>query len=160
VTFSAAGQEPLVLTYSLVTEAQPPPGVESDDLEALTAFILAAENASGPWSITVALVDDDRLRALHRDFMGIDEPTDIMTFPSDDPDEARGGELVISVDHALAHAATWEHSPADEVWFLAAHGLLHLLGWRDESDEQRARMLRRQEELIDRWRTRERSGGV
>ena len=40
------------------------------------------KGAAGCWEVTVALVDDARLQALHRDFMGIDEPTDIMTFPA------------------------------------------------------------------------------
>jgi rRNA maturation RNase YbeY len=145
--------ERLDLSFSLVTEAEPPPGTASDELETLAAFVLASEGATGFWEITVALVDDPRLQALHRDFMGIDTPTDIMTFPADAPaGEIQGGELAISVDHAMTHAVAWGLSPGEEIAFLTVHGLLHLLGWRDDTKEQRQSMLERQHDLIARWR--------
>jgi len=145
--------ERLDLSFSLVTEAEPPSGVASDKLEALAAFVLSSEGATGDWEITVALVDDARLRSLHRDFMGIDTPTDIMTFPADESaGENQGGELAISVDHAMTQAVEWGLSPGEEIAFLTVHGLLHLLGWQDDASEQRQSMLERQQDLIDRWR--------
>ena len=149
---TGSGSGPIDLSFSLVNEADAPSGIDSDELESLAAFVLASEGATGSWEITVALVDDAQLQALHRDFMGIDTPTDIMTFPTDaSGDEDQGGELVISVDHAVSQAASWGLSPADEIRFLVTHGLLHLLGWRDETGEERQRMLERQQQLIDRW---------
>ena len=92
--------------------------------------------------------------------MGIDTPTDIMTFPADESSgETQGGELVISVDHALTQAVAWGFTPEEEIAFLVVHGLLHLCGWRDDTDEQRARMLERQHVLIDRWRPHVRRAG-
>jgi len=159
VTIGAASER-LDLSFSLVTEAEPPPGVAGDGLEALAAFVLSCEGATGYWEITVALVDDARLQSLHRDFMGIDTPTDIMTFPADESaGENSGGELAISVDHAMTQAVEWGFSPGEEVAFLTVHGLLHLLGWRDESIEQRQSMLERQHALIDRWRQQASSEG-
>jgi rRNA maturation RNase YbeY len=150
---SGAGTAPLDLAFSLVPEVEAPPGVVSDDLEQLAAFVLGAEGGAGSWELTVALVSDERLQALHRDFMGIDEPTDIMTFPSEEQDRAsRGGELVISVDHARTQAEAWGMTPVDEIRYLVIHGLLHLLGWRDADEGQRQRMLVRQEEIFERWR--------
>ena len=67
----------LDLSFTLVADVEVPPGVASDKLESLATFVLAAEGATGIWEITVALVDDARLQSLHRDFMGIDTPTDI-----------------------------------------------------------------------------------
>jgi rRNA maturation RNase YbeY len=142
----------LELDFSLVAEVDVDPDVVPGDLQSLTEYVLQAEGATGPWDVTVALVDDARLQSLHREFMGIDEPTDIMTFPSDDPSGPAGGELVVSVDHALTRATEWDVSPADEIRFLVTHGLLHVLGWRDETDAQRQQMLHRQQELFDRWR--------
>jgi probable rRNA maturation factor len=149
---TGSASERLDLSFSLVAEAEVPPGVTSDQLESLAAFVLAAEGATGTWEITIALVDDARLQSLHRDFMGIDTPTDIMTFPVDkSAGEVQGGELAISVDHATTQGAAWGHSPEEEIAFLVVHGLLHLTGWRDDSDEQRQRMLERQHDLIDWW---------
>ena len=153
MTVDETGVHPLALSFTLVTEGEAPPGIDSDDLEALAAFVLASERAVGFWEVTVALVGDDRLQELHRDFMGIDTPTDIMTFPIDDgDDEPHGGELVISVDHATTQAGAWGLSPEEEIRFLVTHGLLHLLGWRDDTDEQRRTMLERQQQLFDEWR--------
>jgi probable rRNA maturation factor len=141
------------LSFSLVVEAPAPTEIEHAELEQLAAFVLDAEGARGEWEITVALVDDARLQALHREYLGIDTATDIMTFPLDDATgSTHGGDLVISVDHATIASETWGLSPADEIRFLVAHGLLHLLGWRDDSGDDRERMLDRQRELIDRWR--------
>ncbi len=150
---TGSASERLDLSFSLVTEADAPPGVASDELETLATFVLSSEGATGSWEITVAFVDDARLQSLHRDFMGIDTPTDIMTFPADESaGEIQSGELVISVDHAMTQAGAWGFSPEDEIAFLVVHGLLHLCGWRDDTDEQRARMLERQQDLFDRWR--------
>jgi rRNA maturation RNase YbeY len=152
VTIGPASER-LDLSFSLVTEAEPPPGVAGDELETLAAFVLTSEGATGYWEITVALVDDARLRSLHRDFMGIDTPTDIMTFPADESSgENPGGELAISADHAMTQAGEWGLSPGEEIAFLTVHGLLHLLGWRDDTNEQRQSMLDRQHDLIARWR--------
>lgn len=148
------------LSLSLVTERDAPDGISEGDLEDLTAFVLRAEGASGLWEITVALVEDDRLQQLHRDFMGSDTPTDIMTFPASDGESpVAGGDLVISVDHAMSQAAHWGHDPAEEVQYLVVHGLLHLLGWRDEAEGERQRMLVRQQALFDGWRGAEGSSG-
>ena len=153
MTVDEPGVDPLALSFTLVTEVEATPGIDSDDLEALTAFVLTTERAVGTWEVTVALVDDDRLQELHRDFMGIDTPTDIMTFPSGEgDDEPHGGEVVISVDHATTQAGGWGLTPEEEIRFLVTHGLLHLLGWRDDTDEQRTTMLERQQQLFDEWR--------
>jgi probable rRNA maturation factor len=144
---------PLEQRFSLVTEVDAPPDIAEDELAALAQSVLEAEGAVGQWDVTVALVGDDRLQALHRDFMGSDTPTDIMTFPSGEANEGcSGGELAISVDHARTQAGAWGLTPADEIRFLVVHGVLHLLGWRDETDEERVRMLARQQVLFDRSR--------
>jgi rRNA maturation RNase YbeY len=151
-----ADNDPLDLTLTLVEDVPSPPDLDEDQLAALAAFVLAAEEAGGLWDLTVALVDDARLQALHREYMGIDEPTDIMTFPADEAEPAvgGGGELAISVDHARTQAAAWGLTPSEEIRYLVVHGLLHLLGWRDEDEASRTQMLARQDELIAGWQAR------
>ena len=118
------------------------PGV----IERVVRQTLVAEGQVGPWEINVILVGDDELQELHRRFMDIDEPTDVMTFPFGDG--ALGGEIVISVDTAAGQAGIFGHTPWEEVRYLAVHGVLHLCGWVDETDEQRVRMLSRQDEVL------------
>ncbi len=145
--------EDAVLTpeLALIREADAADLGDQAELRSLVRSILVSEGATGDWEVAVALVSDDELRTLHQRFMGIDEPTDVMTFPYGEG--MPGGDIAISVDHARARAEEWEHTPAQEVEFLVAHGVLHLLGWQDTSPEQRTAMLRRQEELLTRWRS-------
>ena len=142
--------EALSLDFSLMTHVDVDGLAEETNLRLLALAILQAEGATGGWTIVVAIVSNDELQALHQQFLGIDEPTDIMTFPYGDG--IAGGDLAISADHAIARAAEWGNTPAQEVEFLFAHGVLHLLGWHDTSHHQRAAMLARQEELVAQWR--------
>jgi probable rRNA maturation factor len=142
--------QPLSLDVSLVNGTDSDELADEAHLRALARSILESEGASGAWEIAVALISDEALQSLHLQFMGVDEPTDIMTFPYGD--ETPGGDLAISADHALARAAEWGNSPAEEIEFLVAHGVLHLLGWQDTRPDKREAMLARQEELVRQWR--------
>lgn len=122
------------------------------ELPELAQFVLRQEEQRGEWNVTIVLTTDEHLRELHRQFMGIDEETDVMTFPLDE-DDGRGGDIVISVDRAEEQASEAGHSLHDEIRFLATHGLLHLCGWDDLDDASRAAMLARQAELLAAYRT-------
>lgn len=117
------------------------------ELPALAQFVLRQEGQRGDWDVTIVLTTDEHLRELHRQFMGIDEETDVMTFPLD-ADGERGGDIVISVDRAEEQAAEAGHSLVEEIRFLATHGLLHLCSWDDLDDASRAAMLARQDDLL------------
>lgn len=123
---------------------------DPDHLVPLIRFALAEERAVGHWEVRVAICDDSNLRRLHRQFMGIDSETDVMTFPADESSPAGGGgDIAISMDRATEQATDWGHSAWDEIRFLAVHGVLHLCGWDDEEPADRERMLTRQREIID-----------
>ncbi len=125
------------------------PSVRVDDLERLVPFILEQAGARGEWTVAVVLTDDKRLRELHHRFMELDYETDVMTFPSSDEDsEAHGGDIVVSVERAALQAVDYDHSVADEVRFLVVHGLLHLCGWDDRTEDERARMWDEQQRLL------------
>lgn len=144
------GTPSLSLDFSLVSDFDTAALADEAQLSSLARSVLEAEGATGEWVIVVALVSDDELQSLHLQFMGIDEPTDIMTFPYGEG--SPGGDLAISADHARVRAAEWGNSPAQEIEFLVAHGVLHLLGWQDTRSEERVAMLARQEELVRGWR--------
>ena len=126
------------------------PGDPTDDRVARVVWeVLSAEQADGEWVVSVVFVDDAEIQEMHRDYMQIDEPTDIMTFPSDpDFDGVVGGDLVISVDTARLQAPDHNQSTSQELEFLIAHGVLHLLDWDDKDPNDRIRMLDRQREIL------------
>lgn len=138
---------PLDLALDILVEAPLPVGFDLGRLERLARIALEQEGATGRWAVAVALVDDRRLQDLHRDFMGIDEPTDVMTFPSDEPGTS-GGDIAVSVDRAASQGPAFGHSAAEETAFLVVHGLLHLCGWDDPTPDDRAAMLARQTEIM------------
>lgn len=141
---------------SVETEVELPDAVNETTISSLVSHVLTCEGFTEEWQVGVQFVDDPTMQAAHAEFMDIDEPTDIMTFPYADDDDIwgeseAGGDLIISVDTARENAevAGWSH--ADELHFLVAHGLLHLIGWDDHSDTDRAAMLNRQRELLESW---------
>ncbi len=143
---------PLDVTTEVFIEASVPSGIDESRLADLVAFGLASEGATGEWQIELVLGNDELLQQLHRDFMDLDSPTDIMTFPeldeTSDPPVVTGGQIYISVDRAAAQAPEFGLSVADEIQFLVLHGVLHLCGWDDATDAMRSAMLDRQANLL------------
>lgn len=145
-----------VVDVDLIVQAPLPTALDVITLSDLVEATLRAESALGSWRITVLLTDDLRLQALHRDFLGLDSQTDVMTFPSvPDPDlpshpsePNQGGDIAVSVEMATAQAGEFGLSPAAEIKFLVVHGVLHLLGWSDQDAGDRASMLARQSAII------------
>lgn len=128
-----------------------PPEITEQRLVDVLGFGLAAEGATGAWQVELVLADDALLQRLHREFMGLDSPTDIMTFPDHDPDAdppAFGGQICISVERAAEQAPEFGQSVSDEIQYLVLHGVLHLCGWNDSTDPERDRMLNRQSQLL------------
>lgn len=120
-----------------------------------------------PPDVGVALVDDGYIRVLNREYRGGDYATDVLAFPIDEPGftgEGRGGapsarsgaagglvlgDIVISVERARDQARQFKHPLRREVALLAIHGLLHLLGYDDETEAAASVMWARQKELLE-----------
>ena len=116
--------------------------------------------------ISVAIVDDQEIHAVNRQFLHHDYPTDVISFllecPSvetSSPDKLptsirRGaakvieGEVVISAETALRHAARFGTSPQHEVALYLVHGVLHLCGYDDQTPKEKRLMRRREAEAL------------
>jgi probable rRNA maturation factor len=113
---------------------------------------LRAEEARA--ALTIYVTDDVEIRKLNRAFHGTDAPTDVLAFPLSMEERLIKrpylGDVVVSYDRARvqARAAGWR--VADELDLLAVHGILHLLGYDDLTPRKRARMWKRQEEILGR----------
>ncbi|MGI8432386.1 MAG: rRNA maturation RNase YbeY [Chthoniobacterales bacterium] len=90
--------------------------------------------------IHVLLVSDRRISLLHRRFMQVAGPTDVITF--------QHGEIFLSVETAGRAAAGHRNSPRDEIRLYLVHGLLHLHGFDDRAPAARERMHATQERLV------------
>lgn len=150
-----------VVEVTVKAEINIPPSVTQSAIVSFARHVLVSEAMSGPWIFGIHFVDDPTMMRAHAEFMGIDTPTDIMTFSydgngfgstvggSDEPE--CGGDLVICVDRAAENARDAGWMTEHELFFLICHGLLHILGWDDETDQQRANMLNRQSYLLAAW---------
>ena len=109
--------------------------------EAVIAAVQAALDYGGKAaaSVLVSIVDDPTLHAINRDYLGHDWPTDVCTFPYHNTDGI-DGELFVSLDTAAREAAAQNRSTADELTLYVVHGVLHLCGWDDQTDEDRVQM--------------------
>lgn len=96
--------------------------------------------ATLPDELSVAFVTDKRIAEIHREFMSIDEPTDVITF--------QHGEIVMSVETAARQADKFSTSFARELKLYFVHGLLHLAGWDDLTSDGFDTMAGVQERIV------------
>lgn len=84
-------------------------------------------------SLTIVFQEDELLRRMNKQFLEIDAPTDVLSFPAEykDPDnqESYLGDVLISVPRAIEQASAGNHSVEEELQLLVVHGVLHLLGY-------------------------------
>jgi len=98
-------------------------------------------------SLSIAFVDDGTLSRLHHTFLNDPTPTDVMTFPGE-PGSDQAGEIVVSVEHALASAPLHGQTFNEEVYLYLVHGWLHLAGWNDQAPAQRKAMRKAESALL------------
>lgn len=108
------------------------------------------------YELSLRLTDDGEIHTLNRDFRQKDQPTDVLSFaalevdapelPEEEP--LYLGDIIISVETAERQAVSQGHPLKVELAWLAAHGLLHLLGWDHPDDESLERMLNQQQTLL------------
>ena len=101
----------------------------------LVRWLAAVAPAKARGSVTIALVPDQRIRALNKQFRRRDRPTDVLSFPAGE--RGRLGDIVIGIGVARAQAEEAGHPLGAELRVLALHGLLHLLGYDHERDAGR-----------------------
>jgi probable rRNA maturation factor len=100
-------------------------------------------------SISIVLVDNATIHRINREHLEHDWPTDVITFPLNEPGEpALIGELVISTEMARETAIENGGEPDRELALYVVHGILHLCGFDDHSDLDRARMRAMEETLL------------
>jgi rRNA maturation RNase YbeY len=125
--------------------------VTEESLARLLRHALELEARTGVWTFALRFVGDQEMSTLHQRYLNDPSPTDIMTFPYDEDDAGQGGDILISVDTATENAAEHRWPIRSELEFLVLHGLLHVLGWDDETPTLRAAMLDRQHAILAGW---------
>jgi probable rRNA maturation factor len=111
----------------------------------VTRWLTGVAPAHARGTVSIALVGDATVRALNRNFRGIDRATDVLSFPWDTASDPSRffGDIVIARGVARRQARRAGHSELTELRVLALHGLLHLLGYDHEHDHGAMRRLER-----------------
>lgn len=135
----------------------------SDTLEntimSVAKTALSVENVVGNVEISIVLTDDEYIRELNRVYRSKDAFTDVLSFAMRESlsDEEQGefefqeeeplGDIIVSLERAKEQAQEYGHSFHREVGYLVVHGMLHLLGY-DHQDEEETKVMRHKEEEI------------
>jgi probable rRNA maturation factor len=123
----------------------------------LTAMLRAAKwvNGTAPKKpvVSALLTDDGEIHELNRNYRKKNKPTDVLAFAMHEGEfghlaGSNLGDLAISVETAKRQCAEHKLSLLDEITTLAAHGLLHLLGWDHNTDAEEAAMNRATADLV------------
>lgn len=117
----------------------------------VTTLQLQSEQIEGleACSLSLVVVGDEEMTRMHESYRAEAGTTDVLTFPSDAddlPEEMQGylGDIIVCYPQAARQAYPEGHMPQDELDLLAVHGTLHLLGYDDESPEEKVRMWQEQ----------------
>ena len=112
--------------------------VDQEALAAVAERVLRAEGR-GAGELSLAFVDPAEMEDLHRRFMGEPGPTDVLSFPMDE--SGLLGDVVVCPEVARSNAPDYEA----EMRLLVAHGVLHLLGYDHEEEDERRVMWEKQD---------------
>lgn|SRR4026209_253395 len=122
-------------------------------IERTVRAALAHQQESLDSNLSVVLTDNRKLRTLNRDYLGIDAPTDVLSFPTSESDPETGaryiGDILISVPYAAKSAKAAGHSLESELQLLMVHGVLHLLGHDHARPREKAKMWKVQREILE-----------
>lgn len=143
--------------YEITVEVElDAPQLDVTVLEALARVVMGGEDVAAGSGLAVVIVDDDEIRDLNAQFLGNDEPTDVLSFPDDSDDFVEGGEsgpylgdIAISLPTAERQATAAGHPLANEMAHLLVHGILHLCGYDHvNGGEEEARMRAREDQYL------------
>lgn len=123
-------------------------------LETSTPLTLEIKPDPATTDIAIVLTDDRQLHELNLDYLGVDAPTDVLSFPASESDPETGstylGDILISVSRAAQQAQSAGHSLEAEMQLLVVHGALHLLGYDHATAEEKAQMWAEQAKVLER----------
>ena len=115
-------------------------------LKKLVTFIIEREGLDFD-EINIIFVDDARIREINREFLNHDYPTDVIAFDLRD-DYGKVAEIYISFETGMRQSVEYGVSFENEIARLVSHGLLHLAGYSDETEEGRDEMRRLEDGYI------------
>lgn len=134
--------------------------IDEDALLLLARYVMGTLGLHPAAEVSIRLVDEPAMAALHEKWMDEPGPTDVMAFPMDElrvprpntePEPGHLGDVVICPTVALRQAHEARHGFDDELFLLCTHGLLHLLGYDHYDEAEKREMFALQSRLLAGW---------
>ena len=125
-------------------------------MQVLAVRVMTGESVEEGTALAILVTDDQEVRRMNLQFLGIDEPTDVLSFPDEADDFVQGmsdekllGDIAIALPTAQRQADAVGHSLDAEVAHLLTHGILHLRGYDHVTNpEDEAKMRAREEHYL------------
>ncbi|MDH4139346.1 MAG: rRNA maturation RNase YbeY [Coriobacteriia bacterium] len=138
-----------------ITSHRDPEPLDLSAFKRLAEFVLESEEVPEHTELSLAILDIEEMTALNAKYRGAEGATDVLSFGCDDPCPVEGsepitlGDVIIAPEVAEEHAAEYDHTVEQELNLLLVHGILHLLGYSHEGDEEAAVMQERESSLLE-----------
>lgn len=126
------------------------------EIHSLLEFSLSALDLNKECELNLTFVDVEEMTELHITWMDEPGPTDVLSFPMDLPEGNEAvtlGDIVIAPAIAAEQAEFAGHDTSHEIFILAAHGFLHILGYDHATKEEEKVMFALQEKLVSDWKS-------
>ncbi|WP_342525395.1 rRNA maturation RNase YbeY [Chryseomicrobium sp. FSL W7-1435] len=127
-------------------------------VEDVLQFVAKKEDVAELAELSVSFVTNDEIQEINKTYRNKDTVTDVISFAMQEQGEGEVavigeqplllGDIIISVDRAVEQAADYGHSIERELAFLAAHGLLHILGYDHMTSDEEKVMFAKQEQYL------------
>ncbi len=103
---------------------------------------------------SVIFVDEAKIQEINREYRGVDRVTDVISFAFEDSIDVSYdfrflGDIYICIPRMKEQALEYGHSEKRELSFLVVHGLLHLLGYDHQTEEEEKEMFSKQEVILN-----------
>lgn len=132
------------------------PGLRRDHetLVSLAGFVLESEGAPETTELSVALVGGEEMAGLNEKYLGRPGPTDVLSFYMGERSEDVFilGDVIVCPEEAAKRRESYGFGESDELLLVLTHGILHLMGYDDETEEDNRKMDERQRMLLATWK--------
>lgn len=126
-----------------------------DKFKQLSSITFKYLSLTDDFIFEVDLISAEKIQDINKKYRNIDKVTDVISFAFEDNEEYINhdiprvlGEIFICVDKAIEQSKLYKHSFDREISFLFVHGLLHLLGYDHQTEEEKKIMFNLQEEIL------------
>lgn len=140
-----------------VTSHRDPEPLALEAFARLGEFVLGLEDVPEQAELSIAVVDIEEMAHLNERYRGVTGPTDVLSFGCDEPCAADSdepitlGDVIVAPEVAEKQAAELGTTVEAELNLLLVHGVLHLLGYEHEADEEATAMQARERDLLAAW---------